>query len=193
MRKEDVSIHMVDVVEYRELGPITEDEVKEKYSWVSDLIEKAIDNGASDITLKLDKTGTFGVPKEDNPNNDLIAVYVVFDDCQIDFVSNNGSYGGKEGLFEMALYDKDGTEMINPPDTEFEYDDVLGYLSAEEVGEMLDKYTNFDSDTNTFYEKDFSIDRNDYTVDEVDMDTESNESDMLDMSYDEYDSWDSVD
>ena len=45
------------------------------------------------------------------------------------------SYGGDEGLWELAVLGKDGYLCYDTPITS----DVLGYLSEEEVNEILDQ------------------------------------------------------
>ena len=48
-------------------------------------------------------------------------------------VQNEHSYGGKIGLYEIAVLDSNGNIVYNTPIT----DDVLGYLSEEEVTDAL--------------------------------------------------------
>lgn len=48
------------------------------------------------------------------------------------------SYGGKEGLWELAILDSDGQITYNTAIT----NDVLGYLSEEDVNETLEKIKN---------------------------------------------------
>lgn len=48
-------------------------------------------------------------------------------------VSHTHSYGGKAGLFELAVLDSDGEITYDTPVT----DDVIGYLTPEEVTEAL--------------------------------------------------------
>ena len=45
------------------------------------------------------------------------------------------SYGGREGLFELAVYGKDGNISYSTPIT----GDVLGYLTEDDVTETLVK------------------------------------------------------
>lgn len=49
-------------------------------------------------------------------------------------VSHQYTYGGKEGLFEVAVLDRHGDLTYTTPIT----NDVLGYLSFAEVGETLE-------------------------------------------------------
>lgn len=48
------------------------------------------------------------------------------------------SYGGNQGLWELAVLDSDGEITYNTSIT----NDVLGYLSEEEVNETLEKIKN---------------------------------------------------
>ena len=45
------------------------------------------------------------------------------------------TYGGKEGLYELAVFGKDGHISYDTPIT----NDVLGYLKPEEVTDILQK------------------------------------------------------
>ena len=49
-------------------------------------------------------------------------------------IRNEMSYGGSEGLFELAVIGKDGGLCYDTPITS----DVIGYLSGKEVGKTLD-------------------------------------------------------
>jgi len=48
-------------------------------------------------------------------------------------VCHNYSYGGKQGLYELAVLDKDGNLTYETPIT----DNVMGYLTPEKVTEIL--------------------------------------------------------
>lgn len=48
-------------------------------------------------------------------------------------IRHNFSYGGRDGLYELAVLDKDGEPTYNTPIT----DDVMGYLTPEDVTEIL--------------------------------------------------------
>jgi hypothetical protein len=48
-------------------------------------------------------------------------------------VKHSGSYGGRRGLYELAVLDNDGKLTYDTPIT----DDVLGYLSPKEVTNYL--------------------------------------------------------
>ena len=51
----------------------------------------------------------------------------------VSVVSHTHSYGGKDGLYELAVFGKDGHITYSTPIT----DDVLGYLSEQEVEKTL--------------------------------------------------------
>lgn len=51
----------------------------------------------------------------------------------VSVVSNSYSYGGRDGLFEVAVLDKDGDLTYNTPIT----NDVIGYLTPEEVTDVM--------------------------------------------------------
>lgn len=53
----------------------------------------------------------------------------------VSVVSHTYSYGGRDGLFELAVLDKDGNLTYETPVT----NDVLGYLSKHEVTEVMDE------------------------------------------------------
>ena len=50
------------------------------------------------------------------------------------------TYGGKDGLYEIAVFGKNGEITYSTPIT----DDVLGYLSEEEVEKTLTDIKNLD-------------------------------------------------
>jgi hypothetical protein len=59
---------------------------------------------------------------------------------RLSIIQGKYSYGGNDGLFEIAAFDKSGKMNGNLVGT----DDVLGYLSLKEVNEYIDKLANLD-------------------------------------------------
>ena len=53
----------------------------------------------------------------------------------VSVVSHTYSYGGKDGLFEVAVLDKDGDLTYNTPVT----NNVVGYLTPDEVTEIMEE------------------------------------------------------
>jgi hypothetical protein len=52
----------------------------------------------------------------------------------VSVISHTYSYGGKDGLFEIAVLDKKGEITYETPVT----NDVIGYLNPEEVTEIME-------------------------------------------------------
>jgi len=50
---------------------------------------------------------------------------------------HTGSYGGDEGLFEVALTDDSGDVITSPNDPTSKWQDVKGYLTESEVDALL--------------------------------------------------------
>ena len=50
---------------------------------------------------------------------------------------HTGSYGGEEGLYELALTDDDGDIITSPNDPTSNWQDVKGYLTESEVDALL--------------------------------------------------------
>ena len=50
---------------------------------------------------------------------------------------HTGSYGGDEGLFEVALTDDGGDVITSPNDPTSKWQDVKGYLTESEVDALL--------------------------------------------------------
>lgn len=53
----------------------------------------------------------------------------------VSVVSHTFSYGGKLGLYEIAILDSDGNITYDTPITS----DVIGYLSEEEVSDIMEQ------------------------------------------------------
>jgi len=56
----------------------------------------------------------------------------------VSVVSHTFSYGGKDGLFEVAVLDKDGKLTYETSVT----NDVIGYLEPHEVSEIMEQVQN---------------------------------------------------
>ncbi len=56
----------------------------------------------------------------------------------VSVVSHTYSYGGKDGLFEVAVLDEDGDLTYNTPVT----NDVVGYLNPDEVTDIMEQVQN---------------------------------------------------
>ena len=71
---------------------------------------------------------------EDAPFQIGVKCRMVFENGYgVSVVSHTHSYGGKAGLFEIAVLDKDGITYDTPVT-----DDVIGYLKPEEVTEIME-------------------------------------------------------
>ncbi len=56
---------------------------------------------------------------------------------------HTGSYGGDEGLFEMALTDDEGDIITSPNDPTSNWQDVKGYLTLSEVEAYLTEISEY--------------------------------------------------
>ena len=56
----------------------------------------------------------------------------------VSVVSHTYSYGGKDGLFEIAVLDEDGALTYNTPVT----NDEIGYLNPDEVTDIMEQVQN---------------------------------------------------
>lgn len=57
-------------------------------------------------------------------------------------VKHDGSYGGRAGLFELAVLDKDGNILNNTDIT----DDVIGWQDEKDIDRLLNAVANLDKD-----------------------------------------------
>ncbi len=73
---------------------------------------------------------------EDRPHDMGIASRIQFDNGYgASVVKGPYTYGGKDGLYEMAVLDDSGNLTYDTPIT----NDVIGYLSEDEVNDYLTK------------------------------------------------------
>ena len=60
------------------------------------------------------------------------------DHHQLSIISGDGAYGGNQGLYEIAIF-VNGEFASLPGINDHVEDDVLGYLTADEVGAIIKK------------------------------------------------------
>ena len=73
---------------------------------------------------------------ENNPYKTGITSKMFFENGYgVSVVSHTYSYGGKNGLFEVAVLDKDGNLTYDTPVT----NDVIGYLEPEDVSKIMEQ------------------------------------------------------
>ena len=60
-----------------------------------------------------------------------------FGDLELSVVRHSGSYGGKQGLYEIAVFDD--VNQIEMPGITNDHDTVKGWLTKEEVDGILTK------------------------------------------------------
>jgi len=73
---------------------------------------------------------------EDAPYQIGVKCKMVFENGYgVSVVCHTHSYGGKNGLFEIAVLGKDGDLTYDTPVT----NDVIGYLSREEVTDIMEQ------------------------------------------------------
>ena len=71
-----------------------------------------------------------------HPSSDGIIARITFDNGYgASVVRHEYSYGGKDGLFEVAVLGKDGDLTYDTPVT----NDVIGYLEPEGVAEIMEQ------------------------------------------------------
>ena len=71
----------------------------------------------------------------DMPNG--VQAILDFGDYELSIVKNDVSYGGKQGLYEIAVFKNAG--MVELPGITQEGDSVKGFLSPEEVNGIITK------------------------------------------------------
>ena len=71
-----------------------------------------------------------------HPQLDGVVSRITFDNGYgASVVKHEFSYGGKDGLYELAVLDKDGNLTYDTPIT----NDVIGYLREEDVTDVMEK------------------------------------------------------
>ena len=58
---------------------------------------------------------------------------IPFGDYELSIVSHSSSYGGKQGLYEIAVYKADTNDQVELPGITREGDTVKGFLTEEDV------------------------------------------------------------
>lgn len=76
------------------------------------------------------------------PWNGIQNIYTFDNGYGASVVCHDGSYGGKSGMWELAVLDKDGGLCYDTPITS----DVIGWLDEDAVDELLAKIEALDSD-----------------------------------------------
>lgn len=74
-----------------------------------------------------------GYAKKYNIHNGIGYVYEFENGYGASVVSHDGSYGGKQGLYEIAVLDSTGDLCYSTPIT----DDVIGYATEDKVLDTL--------------------------------------------------------
>jgi len=71
-----------------------------------------------------------------HPQKDGVVSRIIFDNGYgASVVKHEFSYGGKDGLYELAVLDKDGQITYDTPIT----NDVIGYLREIDVTDVMEK------------------------------------------------------
>ena len=71
-----------------------------------------------------------------HPQLDGVVSRITFDNGYgASVVKHEFSYGGKDGLYELAVLDKDGNLTYDTPIT----NDVIGYLREQDVTDVMEK------------------------------------------------------
>ena len=68
---------------------------------------------------------------------DGVSARVVYGDYELSVVKHSGSYGGKNGMYEIAVFK--GHEMLEMPGITQDGDTVKGFLNEEEVTGIMKK------------------------------------------------------
>ena len=76
-----------------------------------------------------------GYAKKYDIHNGIGYVYEFENGYGASVVSHDGSYGGKQGLYEIAVLDSTGDLCYSTPIT----DDVIGYANEDKIKDTLDR------------------------------------------------------
>ena len=68
---------------------------------------------------------------------DGVSARVVYGDYELSVVKHSGSYGGRNGMYEIAVFK--GHEMLEMPGITQDGDTVKGFLNEEEVTGIMKK------------------------------------------------------
>ena len=77
------------------------------------------------------------VPKPMEAINGGLQALIDFDSYQLSVVQHSGSYGGDQGLWEIGVFK--GSDMVELPPVTVEGDTIRGFLTEDEVAEMIVK------------------------------------------------------
>ncbi len=89
--------------------------------------------------------GEYAVKREDGscyPEMGSQRIYKFPNGYGASVVRHENSYGGREGLFELAVLDANGNICYSSPVT----NDVIGWLTMKEVDGLLDSISNIPQD-----------------------------------------------
>ena len=68
---------------------------------------------------------------------DGVSARVVYGDYELSVVKHSGSYGGRNGMYEIAVFK--GHEMLEMPGITQDGDTVKGWLSEQDVTSIMKK------------------------------------------------------
>jgi len=68
---------------------------------------------------------------------DGVSARINFGHLTLSVVKHSGSYGNKQGLYEIGMFDEDNKTMIEVPGITVEGDTVKGFLSEQDVTDII--------------------------------------------------------
>ena len=84
------------------------------------------------------KLSDFKMMETVSPNG--VQVVLKFGDkYDLSIVQNEFSYGNKQGLYEIAVFDAKACEQVNLPGITEEYDTIKGWLTEKDVDTIIKK------------------------------------------------------